>query len=157
MNNLLSTSVHSDFLFPAAKANPNIAGTTAASCGLWAGHEGSRAPGRPWVGLRIPGCSCKAVPRLLMGGPFHIRGFVVETAWVQFWDCGVDAVWASTGPSRFRRTCPRVQSDSGAQTAPQDTDQSEITGKGRTHDRDEGTASVPLTPASSAGSGELEP
>lgn len=86
-----------------------------------------------------------------------MSGFVVETTWVQFWDLGFDAVWASTGPSNFRRTRPKVQSDPGAETAPQDTDQSGTTGEGRTHDRDEGTARSPLTSASSSGLGKLEP
>lgn len=86
-----------------------------------------------------------------------MSGFVVETTWVQFWDCGLDAVWARTGPSNFRRTRPRVQSDPGAETAPQDTDQSGTTGEGRTHDRDEGTARSALTSASSSGPRKLEP
>lgn len=86
-----------------------------------------------------------------------MSGFVVETTWVQFWDFGLDAVWARTGPSNFRRTHPRVQSDPGAETAPQDTDQSGTTGEGRTHDRNEGTTRSPLTSASSSGPGKLEP
>lgn len=85
-----------------------------------------------------------------------MSGFVVETTSVQFWDCGLDAVWARTGPSNFRRTRPRVQSDPGAETAPQDTDQSGTTGEGRTHDRDEGTAKSAFTSASSSGPRKLE-
>lgn len=149
-------SVHLDFLFPAAKANPNIAGTTAASCGLWAGHKGGRALGGLGGACAHLGGSGRAVPHLLTGGPFHI----VASLWkLHGYNSGIVGLMLS-GPglvlAGLGGPVPGCSQILGLRQ-PLKTDQSVITGKGRTHDRDEGTASSPLTPASSTGSGELEP
>lgn len=90
-----------DVFFPAAKASPHTAGPPS---GLAVAVGG--APGR--AGRREPRAAGRG-PALLFARILPRWRIVVDTTWVQFWNCG----WVLPGP---RHSGP------GVVTAPQDTD-----------------------------------